>query len=836
MHPRHIFAALRGDSSCNLEATLMGQQSILGPHRRLSQLVNFRAVGSVLSLVLFSSTIRSQTIATTVPLLLPSAIAFDSQGNFYIAEKARHVIDKIDTSGKISSVAGTGTQGFFGDGGRGTESQIDSPQGLALDSSNHLYIADTHNNRIRQLDLASGLITTVAGGDAGFSGDDGPATAALLNQPTAIAVDSTGSLYIADSLNHRIRRIDSAGMITTVAGNGREGFAGDGGLATSAALDSPSGLAVDANRNLYIADTHNNRIRRVDAQTGLVSSMAGTGVLGRAGDGALATGAALALPRGLAIDTDGNLYLADVGNNSVRRIDSKTGVITVIAGNNVQGFSGDGGPPTQASLDAPGSVVISPSSLVVVADTGNQRVREISTASSLSTIAGIGTITPGVLALTGPAVTTYGTGRLTATFTTTTSMPGSVTFLDRTLFGTAVVGSVNIVSNVAALDLSTFSAGEHSFTATYAGDPSHNSAQSPTLAVSITPLLITATVTPSSLLYGQSLPTLIGVLSGVLSKDQGNIAVSLTTMASTLSSVGSYPITGALSGSAAGNYSLGALPALTISPTPTHVSLTAPPANVDTTQSIALTAHVLSETTGSPSGNITLLDGGIPQMAAQLTSSGDATLTLSSLSPGAHNLSAVYGGDTNFRTSESATYSVLVTSIGGATDFSLATSGASSLSASPGTSVNFSFTAEVQGTGSLSGPITLTVSGLPPFATASFNPTFIPPGASATPFTLTVNIAKSNLYRTGLPSSPMILTILLLPLFTRRAYKVRAWPVPVAFLFLCLGLSGCGDRVYRGAQSSAAQSYTVTVTGTASSPSGGVLQHSAHATLILQQN
>lgn len=817
----------------------MGQQSVLGPHRRLYSLVNSRFFSFALAIFIFSPSTRSQTLATTVSLMLPSAVAFDSQSNLYIAETARHIIDKVDANGQISRIAGTGIQGFSGDGGPAIQAQFDSPQGLALDSSNHLYITDTHNNRVRRLDLATGFITTVAGGAPGFSGDRGPATAALLNQPTAVAVDSAGSLYIADSFNHRIRRIDSAGIIMSVAGNGVEGFSGDGGPAISAALNSPRGIAVDAARNLYIADTHNNCIRRVDMQTGLISTVAGTGALGSSGDGTLATAAVLALPHGMAMDKDGNLYLADTGNNRIRRIDAKTGVITTIAGNDVQSFSGDGGPGIQASLNTPRSAAISGSNLLIVADTGNQRVRQLSADASLITVAGLGTTTPGVFTLSGPAVTTYGSGRLAATLMAPTRAQGAVTFFETTSSGTAAVGVANITSNVAFFDLSTFSAGVHNFSASYAGDQTHNSAQSSTLAVSITPLQVNAAITPSMLVYGQPMPGLTGVLSGVLSRDTANVNASFTTTASSLSPVGSYAVTGALSGSAAGNYTLGALAALTITPAPTQINFTAPPANADTAQSIPVTAHVLSTTAGSPTGNVTLLDSGMPQMSTQLTSAGDATFTLSSLAPGAHNISAVYNGDANFKPSASTAYPMLVTSSGGApaADFSLATSGAGSQSASPGTSVNFSFTAQVQGTASLSSPITLAVSGLPQFATASFNPTLIPPGATTTPFTLTINIPKSNLYRSGTSSSILVLAVLFVPLFSTRRFRPRVCLMGIALLLVCASSSGCGDRVYTGAQSSSgAKTYTITVTGTASSPFGTVLQHSVEAILILQQN
>jgi len=210
---------------------------------------------------------RAQTQATTLPLLLPSAVVFDAQGNLYFAETGNHVVRKVTPSGTITTVAGNGVQGFSGDNGPATAAELDSPAGLALDSAGNIFIADSHNHRVREVTVANGVIVTIAGtGAAGFSGDGGPATAARLDLPTALALDASGNLYVADSNNHRVRRIAAAtGVITTVAGNGVEGYSGDGGAATAAYLDSPNGLVLDAAGNLYIADTHNGRVRMVSS-------------------------------------------------------------------------------------------------------------------------------------------------------------------------------------------------------------------------------------------------------------------------------------------------------------------------------------------------------------------------------------------------------------------------------------------------------------------------------------------------------------------------------------------------------------------------------------------
>jgi streptogramin lyase len=207
-------------------------------------------------------------------------------------------------------------------------------------------IADRSNQRIRRVDAVTGVITTVAGnGASGFSGDGGPATAANLSGPFGVAVDAAGNVLIADQNNARIRRVDAVtGVITTVAGNGAGGFSGDGGPATAASLSNPVGVAVDAAGNVLIADRSNQRIRRVDAVTGVITTAAGNGASGFSGDGGPATAASLSSPWGVAVDAAGNVLIADQSNSRIRRVDAVTGVITTVAGNGTFGFSGDGGP------------------------------------------------------------------------------------------------------------------------------------------------------------------------------------------------------------------------------------------------------------------------------------------------------------------------------------------------------------------------------------------------------------------------------------------------------------------------------------------------------------
>jgi uncharacterized protein (TIGR03437 family) len=272
----------------------------------------------------------------------------------------------------LAPVAGNGTWGFSGDDGPATSAGLAWPSAVAVDSAGNLYIADSFNNRIRQ--VSNGVITTVAGnGTQGFSGDNGPATSAQLYAPNGVAVDSVGNLYIADSGNSRIRKV-SNGVITTVAGSGTWGFSGDNGPATSAQLNSPYSIAVDSAGNLYIADTYNHRIRKV--ANGMIATVAGNGTQGFSGDSGPATSAQLNAPYGLAVDSAGNLYIADSGNSRVRKV--ANAVIATVAGNGTWGFSGDSGPATSAQLNLPYSVAVDSFGNLYIADTYNHRIRKVS--------------------------------------------------------------------------------------------------------------------------------------------------------------------------------------------------------------------------------------------------------------------------------------------------------------------------------------------------------------------------------------------------------------------------------------------------------------------------
>ena len=333
--------------------------------------------------------------ATSAQINSPTGIAVDSTGSLYIADFGDFRIRKVSNA-VITTVAGNGAPGYGGDNGPATSAQLASPYGLAIDRAGTLYTSDSSNNVIRK--ISNGVISTVAGNATpGFSGDNGPAISAQLASPAGVAMDTAGNLYIADSLNNLVREV-SNGVITTVAGNGAPGFSGDGGPAINAQLNGPTGVAVDAAGNLYIADSANNRIRLVSG--GVIVTIAGTGTPGLSGDNGPAIGAQLYAPSGIAVDNAGNLYIADTYNGTIREV--ANGVISTVAGNGTLGFAGDNGSAVHAQLNNPYGIVVDSAGNLYIADTGNQRIRKVTSSGVILTVAGDGT--PGFSGDSGAAI------------------------------------------------------------------------------------------------------------------------------------------------------------------------------------------------------------------------------------------------------------------------------------------------------------------------------------------------------------------------------------------------------------------------------------------------
>jgi sugar lactone lactonase YvrE len=313
--------------------------------------------------------------AVQAQLQYPTGLTIDHKGHLYIADTENHCIRKVDTKGNITTIIGTGIAGDSGDQSAATTAQLNQPRGIALNRQGHLYIADYQNHRIRRVDT-SGIVITVAGtGTEGYSGDNSSAIKAQLHHPLAVAIDAEDNLYIADSGNYRIRRVTVDGIITTVAGVGSHGYSGDNGAATHAKISTPYHLVLDKKGNLYFADTLNQSVRKIDPR-GIIMTIAGDGTAGDRGDNTLATTAQLNHPVSLAIDSLDNLFIAEKNNHRIRRV-SPNGLMTTVAGDGQSGSRGDHGAATAAQLNAPEGIALAPNGGLYISDTHNHRIRKV---------------------------------------------------------------------------------------------------------------------------------------------------------------------------------------------------------------------------------------------------------------------------------------------------------------------------------------------------------------------------------------------------------------------------------------------------------------------------
>jgi sugar lactone lactonase YvrE len=310
----------------------------------------------------------------TVGLNTPWGLAIDSQGRIYVADAGNNAVRRIAADGTVTTVAGTGTAGFSGDGGQATLAKLSAPLRLAFDTAGNLYIADSANNRIRKVTPA-GIISTVAGnGTAGFAGDGGAATAARLRTPTDVAIKPDGTMYIADRANFRVRKVTPAGIISTIAGTGTAGYNGDDIAATTARLNNPYSVAFDATGNLYIADYDNERLRMINTG-GLITTIAGTGVATADGDGGDATLAGLHKPQYVQISPTGDIIICEANNNDVRIVHD--GTIDTIAGSREFGYTGDGSFPIFSTWQRPSGTVFDQQGNLWIADRNNHRLRVV---------------------------------------------------------------------------------------------------------------------------------------------------------------------------------------------------------------------------------------------------------------------------------------------------------------------------------------------------------------------------------------------------------------------------------------------------------------------------
>jgi sugar lactone lactonase YvrE len=304
------------------------------------------------------------------------AIACDAQGNIYFTDSWNNRVRRIGTDRMVTTLAGTGEAGFSGDNGSALDAKLNCPHGIAVDDQGNVYVSDSGNARVRKI-TPSGIISTIAGtGQVGFSGDDGPAASAQFNFPRGLALHEDGNLYIADSLNFRIRKIDLQGTISTVAGMGAHGNSGDGGLAIEATIGLVQSISIDSAGHIIFADVYNHCVREI-TPGGNISSISGGG-FGSAGDGGPAASAQFRFPHGLVADSQGRIFIADSGNHRIRMIDTN-GIVTTVAGTGTAGFSGDGAAATWAQMDYPYAVALDPSGCLLIADLRNYRVRKFDT-------------------------------------------------------------------------------------------------------------------------------------------------------------------------------------------------------------------------------------------------------------------------------------------------------------------------------------------------------------------------------------------------------------------------------------------------------------------------
>jgi len=631
----------------------------------------------------FGLPVLDGSAATSASLSNPTGIAVDGAGNQFIADRGHNLIRKVTAAtGIISTLAGNGAPAYTGDGLASTDPgvSLNAPSSVALDSIGNVYIADTANNVIRKITAATGLIATVAGtGQPGATGDGGPATAAMLNQPQGVTIDGSGNLYIADTANHRIRRIDATGAITTIAGAGLPGYQGDSGSASAAYLNLPRAVAFDPAGNMFIPDSANNVIREVIAVNGVITpnstiiTYAGTGVTGDTGDGAAATRATLLAPAGVAADAAGNLYIADTGNSSIRKVSSTTGLISTIARNNAGVYIYNDRGPYPVSIWGPTALFLDGAANLYFADSLNNRIREIQSnqgflnftndlvaldaesAPQYQTVENDGNATlhlsaisignNTVFAAAEPACTSVSPDAATPDGVVSSPLPVNSTCVIGAIFapmesGAPLFGNVDVIGDMPNSPLETQIIG---------GTSSQNS----------TTTTVTSNVNPSG--FGQSVTFTATVVSAGTATATGtvtfldgsapltapvtlNAAGQATFTASTLA-VGLHAITASYSGDSVSLAGVSAVLTQTVlEATSTALVSSLNPSAVG--QSVAFTATVTALAGAvNPVGNVTFTDGEFTLATVPVGAAGVAVYSTAALTNGSHAIVANYTGD-----------------------------------------------------------------------------------------------------------------------------------------------------------------------------------------------
>ena len=603
----------------------------------------------------------------------------------------------------ISTAAGNGQWIFRGDGGLATQSPLFLPMGGATDAAGDLYISDSNNQRVRLVNGATGVISTIAGnGIAGYGGDGGPATSALLNSPADVKLDGAGNFYIVDGGNHAIRMVNAVtGLIWTIAGiGGKSGYSGDGGLATQALLAYPSAVAFDGDHSLYISDTGNNVVRKVNLSTGIITTVAGTGATGFSGDGGQATSAQLNYPWGIALGGDGSLYIADLSNNRIRKV-NPAGVISTVVGTGTRGYGGDAGLATQAQLNVPASVLVDVAGNLYVADSGNQLVRKVGAASGIiQTIAGT---YAGGMGGDGIAATTT---TLDGPYALFLDGPGNLYIAD--MFHQLIR---MVASNAAALSYLPIRVDRVSLpqpqtiendgnaTLNFSGfNLVSNSALDP--ASTTCAISQAVPVNQTCVLGVEFAPTVTGLL----------VPGSLSVMSNAPDSPGIVNLSGQV---------------LAVQPTSVTLTSSANPASLGI--AVTFTAVVSNSLPVAATGTVNFFDGTVPIGSAALNATGVAAFSTSTLTTGSHSITAVYGGDSQNGVATSpalvesikqitttALTSSLDPSVAGTTvTFTATVAGPVGSTTSPGGTVTFSDGATALGSGILN------AGGIAAFATSA---------------------------------------------------------------------------------------------------------------------
>lgn len=754
--------------------------------------------------------------ARQAPIYLPAGIVVDAAGNLYLADSINNRIRRVDAQTRnISTVAGNGTAGSSNDNGTATQAEVAGPTGLAMDGAGNLYIADSGNNTIRRVDAVTGNISTVAGtaGQAGYTGDGGPAVNATLNSPQGIAVDPQGNLIIADTLNSVIRLVAASDhRISTIAGTGAAGFNHDGDASTSQ-LNQPSGVAIRTDGAIAIADLNNNRVRLLTPD-GTLTTIAGKGQPGYAGEGVDPAQALLQGPAAVAYDPAGDLFIADSVNNCVRLVYGSPSKIITLAGTpGSDGFAGDDGPEDKAHMHGPDALFFDGGGNLWLSDRFNNRVREVN--GSLLTVgpyptmkvgktsdpiaetmlnAGNATLNLGIPALqqasldvatttcSQTALPVSGVCKMGLQFSPTVVDPddmGSVTWgsdapnvtpVDRLhgpvlsveptsvaltsnvnpgLLGqpialTATVasadknrtGSVNFVEGsttwcsavplaadgTATCNIPSLSLGVHNFIANYSGDNNNAASQSDpfqetikqqaalAISVSASPAVVTNNIVLS---IGAADPS--GTPTGTVIFFDGASPLQTVTLdangnaswSTTSFSVGLHNLTAQYSGDGTNAPGTSNVITLEVDRANTVTVLSSGSSSATVGASVALTANVVSNGGPAPTGSVQFQDGNTPIGSAPLNSSGSASLAVNSLAPGTHHLVAVYSGDTDNSSSNSATITEQINQIGTVT-----TVGADADPLSAGGTVHFNALVQIApgatADGSLAGQVTFT--------------------------------------------------------------------------------------------------------------------------------